>query len=198
MRILFSAIAATVVAVATLAIGQQAPAPRPQQVDFVIERAKPFVLIEFVKIGQRQSVRKDEPALGVWLRLVNNCRVPIQLTTFQGMDRSENVMHAVVYDEYKGPVVTMPDGTRSPPEQEPRSEMPYGYSFDVGMSYLVQPGKAFEFSVPVNHVSADWHVEVPFEFALPEWHCCQPKMNALFMLHDVPEKARSAFQKQSR
>lgn len=99
MRIVSAAIAGTVLAAATLATGQHAPANNLQQLDFVIEHAKPFVFIEFVKVAPRQRVRKDEPALGVWLRLVNNCRVPIQVTTFQAMDRSENVMHDVIYDE---------------------------------------------------------------------------------------------------
>lgn len=104
----------------------------------------------------------------------------------------------VVYDEYSGVIVTMPDGTQSPPPQQPRSEMPGGYMFHVGSDFTLPAGGSLSFSVPVNHVAEDWHIEIPFQFVLPDVPCCQPKMSALFFLDDVPQKYKTKFQQHKK
>src|SRR5664279_2239003 len=163
--------------VASLAYPQQSP-PLPQlDPDFRINAAKPFVYIEFSKVGPRKPVRHGEPGTGAWLRLVNNCRFPIEVKK-SGSDENPEVEHEVIYDEPYLTLVTA-DGKQHP-EHRPRSDMPHGYSFEIVGSLVVRPGDVLEFSVPVNHVAADWHIEVPFEFKLSGDPCCQPRMQQLF------------------
>jgi hypothetical protein len=59
---------------------------RTTQENFVLDSSKPFVYLKFERIGPRKPVLKAEAPLGLWLRLVNNCRVPIQVGTvgFEG------------------------------------------------------------------------------------------------------------------
>src|SRR5580704_10916834 len=47
---------------------------------FVIDENKPFVYVRFDHIGAGIPRDEDEPATRIWLRVVNNCRVPIVLT----------------------------------------------------------------------------------------------------------------------
>jgi hypothetical protein len=61
--------------------------------------------------------------------------------------------------------------TDPPPAKKPKG-MPRDYYFampDVGSNSppVIQPGKSILFSVPVDHISWDWHMEIPFRFELP-------------------------------
>jgi hypothetical protein len=163
---------------------------------FVLNRNKPFVYVEFLGVGKREPLRANEASEGVWLRLVNNCRVPIRFMAHGGNGYEAIPDEEVVYDRYSGPVATMPDGTQSPPPQQPLSEMPGGYMFHVGSDYTLASGKSLSFSVPVNHVAKDWHIEIPFQFVLPDVPCCQPKMSASFFLLNVPDGYKAKFQQQ--
>ena len=178
----------------------QKPAKKapPRPTAFVLDRSKPFVYVEFLRVGKRERLREGEVPEGVWLRIVNNCRVPIQFMAYGGNGDEAIHNEGVIYDEYHGAVVTMPDGTQSPPLQKPRSEMPGGYMYDVGSRYILEPGKSLSFSVPLNHVADDWHIEIPFDFVLPSTPCCQPKMSAVFFLDDVPDAYKSKFQQHKK
>lgn len=46
----------------------------------MIDENKPFVYVRFDHIGAGTQRDEDEPATRIWLRLVNNCRVPIVVT----------------------------------------------------------------------------------------------------------------------
>ena len=165
---------------------------------FVLDRNQPFVYVEFLRVGKREPLREKEVSEGVWLRIVNNCRVPIQFMANGGNGDEAIPNEKVVYDEYNGVVTTMPDGKQSPPPQKPRSEMPGGYMFHVGSNYILTPGKGLSFSVPINHVAVDWHIEIPFDFVLQSTPCCQPRMSAVFFLDDVPEEYTGEFQRHKK
>jgi hypothetical protein len=174
---------------------QQAAKKAPHRSSaFVLDSSKPFVYVEFLRVGKREPLREGEISEGVWLRIVNNCHVPIQFMASGGNGNEAIPNEEVIYDEYHGVVGTMPDGSQSPPPQKPRSEMPSGYMFDVGSNYILLPGKNLSFSVPANHVAEDWHIEIPFDFVLPSTTCCQPKMTALFFLVNVPDGYKAKFQ----
>ena len=59
----------------------------------------------------------------------------------------------------------MQSGSKEP------SERPPGYGIDSGFDALtltlIPPGGQVLFTVPSNHVSETWHLEIPFRFALP-------------------------------
>lgn len=187
-----------VLAVGSVAPSQKAVKKTPDPASFVLDRNKPFVYIEFLRIGKREPLREEEVSEGVWLKIVNNCRVSIEFMAYGGNGDEAIPNEEVVYDEYQGPVITTPDGKQSPPPQKRRSEMPGGYMYDVGGSLLLAPGKSLSFSLPINHVAADWHIEIPFDFVLPSTRSSRPKMSALFFLNDVPEEYKAQFQQHDK
>lgn len=99
-------------------------------------------------------------------------------------------------------------GSHSPPNQpnpdkkaqtgnEPE-EMPTDYWFEVGSEMTVQPGKEVLFSIPVNQLGKNWHVEIPFgfkdtggKFPRDPLNGGQPQMRLLYSLYDLPDRART-------
>jgi hypothetical protein len=159
-------------------------------VDFVLHPDKPLVYLEFVRVGTRH--RANEPSTGLWLRLFNNSRLPIDLRTSDG---GENlvVSHKVVYDHHYGPW-PIEDGEQTPRQQTPQSKMPQGYWYETASRDKLAPGESVEFSVPTNHVSEDWHVEVPFWFEFS--NTSGVTMNATFYLYQVPKQYQNVFKLQ--
>ncbi len=49
---------------------------------FLVDRSKPYVYLEVDHAGPREPRSKGEPKVGIWLRLHNNCTVPIAVRTF--------------------------------------------------------------------------------------------------------------------
>lgn len=50
--------------------------------NFLIDPSKPYVYLKVDHIGPRTADDEHEPATGIYLRLINNCRVPITVDTF--------------------------------------------------------------------------------------------------------------------
>jgi len=46
-------------------------------------------------------------------------------------------------------------------------EIPRGNMEEVASSVSIGPGREIVFSMPINHLSERWHVEIPFDFELP-------------------------------
>jgi hypothetical protein len=70
---------------------------------------------------------------------------------------------------------------------------PHGYSWE-GLSVLtiIPAGGTLLFSLPINHVSKTWHVEVPFRFALETDGKTRPPYSYLaFFWDDLPEVYRT-------
>jgi hypothetical protein len=44
---------------------------------FLIDATKPYVYLEVDHVGPRTPLRNDEPKIGIWLHLKNNCKLPI-------------------------------------------------------------------------------------------------------------------------
>jgi hypothetical protein len=68
--------------------------------DFLIDPSKPYVYLETDHIGPRKPGNEHEPNTGIYLRLKNNCRLPIIVSTFGGpiggTDGEVGVMDEVV------------------------------------------------------------------------------------------------------
>ncbi|MGD0902528.1 MAG: hypothetical protein ABR924_06255, partial [Terracidiphilus sp.] len=45
--------------------------------NFIIDPAKPYVYLKFDHIGPRKPHQDGEGNTGLWLKVVNNCRIPI-------------------------------------------------------------------------------------------------------------------------
>ena len=160
-------------------------------ISFVLDKSKPYVFIEFDRAGKRQPVLLDESDYGVWLRFVNNCRVPITIGTFgTGTDDpGVGVLHDVVqipaagYGGYPEPA-----GTRRTPFREP----PMGYNnIDVHSLMTVYPGKSVLFSVPLEHLSPHWYIRVEFNLEVSKDRGDQPNSYANFYWDKLPKEVRS-------
>jgi len=81
-------------------------------------------------------------------------------------------------------------------------KMPGGYMMDVGSLVTIMPGKQILFSIPINHVSKRWHIEIPFEFDLPKGKGSRdpkvslgPSMIIEYSMEDLPPEFRAAVEK---
>jgi hypothetical protein len=202
------------------AVSGQKPAAAPR---LAIDADRPFVCLKFVRYGPGIPFGENEPKQRIWFKFVNNCNVPITISTFgvpDGTPRDEaGVMDRVIRDEHSGieaeflppmAVFQFPPGMSETPSQDQtagtRSEsekMPFGYWFEVGSSDVIPPGMAVLFSIPTNHLSKEWHIEIPFSFKEAPGHCCrdsnewggQPEMNLSYSLEDLPDRIQVALKK---
>jgi hypothetical protein len=147
------------VAFCTHLIGQQPIS------DFVLNPSMPYVYVKFDHVGPRHPLREGEGQVGLWLRIVNNCRVPIKVPTF-GLttgDPGVGVLDEVVSDVLTTSVSAEPDELNpSAAGASVSSSHPQGYSAEVFSLTRVLPGKDLLFSVPINHVSDNWFMRVRF------------------------------------
>lgn len=149
------------------------------QKNFVIDESKPYVYIKFDHAGQREPIDRTEPTRGIWLRLVNNSTIPIEVET---MDTATDAKLMLLPDTITPIMRTIP---RSGP---PHEKMPLGYGSRMGVPQTVVPGGDLTFSVPANHVSQYWYMQVPFHFSLPLLKTgSQPICYASFTWEDLPD-----------
>ncbi len=127
--------------------------------DFEIDKSKPFVYIKFDHFGDRKPVNDSESAKGLWLRLVNNCRLPIGVSVL-GLGTGDPGV-AVNFE-------VVPTAGRDAPDAEQRKKMPFGYAADVGTLVTIPPKGDLLFSVPAESVTKQWYIQVRFGFVLPE------------------------------
>ncbi len=138
---------------------------------FVIDQSKPYVYLKFDHIGPREPLGKGENNTGLWLRVVNNCRIPIVFRS-EGMPNDEPGV--VLEDEVvaEEPMLTIFDKTPQELEAMEHERLlrlkhkPAGYSFETFGVARVQPGQDLLFSFPLNHVDEDWYMVVKFALDL--------------------------------
>jgi hypothetical protein len=163
------------------------------QTRFVIDPSKPYVYLEVDHVGPRTPKGKGEPEVGIWLRLRNNSRLPIIVSTFGGPPGSPDcgVMDEVVRNptmEGAATIKSMAD-LSAPPKQASGEEPPVGYMSDVRTATSVPPGGQIAFSVPISHVGPNWHFEIPFRFDLQRRQSGrEPVSFVAFYQSDLPSK----------
>ena len=160
-----------------------AQTPAQGTVKLALDSTKPIVYIAFDHAARRQPVEDGEPDRGLWLRLVNNSVLPVEVrANGTATDPEMTILPDVI-----APRATPFLG--SPPVHE---RMPRGYSSNVGTLITIDPGKSLVFSVPVNHVSPTWSLQIPFHFSLPPVNeGVQPVCLAGFVWEDIPEPHRT-------
>jgi hypothetical protein len=138
---------------------------------FVIDQSKPYVYLKFDHIGPRKPILKGEDSTGLWLRVVNNCHIPIVFASFNMPigEHGMGLMDEVVESE---PMLQISSSPEEPKESKRRAELrnskhkPDGYSSETAGVVRVQPGNDILFSVPLNHVDDDWYMRVRFALDL--------------------------------
>jgi hypothetical protein len=163
------------------------------QKSLVIDESKPYAYLKFDHIGQRKPLSPEEPQKGLWLRLVNNCRIPIVVAIFNPGTGDPGIG---VFDEVvpvgaiKGMVIAGPAGP-SERAESPKEKPPEGYSSEVSSTTAIRPGEDLLFSVPLNHVSPSWHMQIRFKLQLSATErVTEPETILSFYWQDIPEKFR--------
>jgi len=166
---------------------------KPNADGFLIDPSKPYVYLKFDHIGNRERLPGEESSEGLWLRLVNNCRIPILVATFSyGAEESSlGVYHDVVRVKLLGPSIpsgVLPQNTFS----DLNGEMPRGYPRTETMSATtITPGSNLLFSVPLDHVRPSWYLQMCFYLDLPNApYGFGPYSVLSFVWQDLPEKFR--------
>ena len=163
---------------ATALSGQQ-PTPSPQ---IALDGERPYVEIIFTRLGLRNPVTEGEVNLGLWLTLKNNCVLPIKVYVLPGTKGNEGLLLAA---ETVGEEIPVP-----PHGRVVRSNVrkPVGYRVsDMPRSREIMPGGQLLFSVPVTHVTREWHLRVEFYFITSSGPGGrQPRTFAEFRWIDLP------------
>lgn len=170
-----------------------------KKADFLIDQSKHYVYLKFDHIADREPLTPDEPRRGLWLRLVNNCRIPILVAI---LDTGPENPGVGVFDEVVPvvlngavPVLSLPHpkrGAPSKPASRSQEEPPKGYSPpDVFSTTTISPGEDLLFNLPLNHVGPSWYLQVRFYFQLPgEGYGSGPYSVVSFDWQDIPEGLR--------
>lgn len=165
--------------------------------DFVIDHSKPYVYLKFDHIGPRKPIQKGEVDTGLWIRVVNNCRIPIIFTSFSVPDNpGVGLMDEVVDVEPILQISYTPAEKREAQEHERLRRLkhkPTGYSSETAGVARVQPGDDLLFSVPLNHVDEDWYMRVRFTLDLnPSSISGGPFTYLPFYQWNIPKEFRGA------
>ena len=126
--------------------------------DFVVDQSAPWAYIKFDHLGDRKPANDWESTKGLWLRLINNCKLPIKISVLSPGTGDPGVV--VNFD-------VVPTPGRNAPDEEQRKNMPFGYAADIGTEVTIPPKGDLLFSVPAESVTEHWYIQVQFEFALP-------------------------------
>jgi hypothetical protein len=162
---------------------------------FVLDQSKPYVYLKFDHIGPRKPLRNGEGNTGLWLRVVNNCRIPI---VFLGSDASPGEPGVSLMDEVveKEPMLQIysPEEEDEIQRREKLRESKYrpeGYSSETSGVVRVQPGTDILFSVPLNHVDDNWYMRVKFALDLKNSSVAVGPFTYLpFYEWDIPKELR--------
>jgi len=116
----------------------------------------PIAYLKFDHIGPGIPRGADEPAQRIWLRLVNNCRLPIVVGTISVPDGSpkgeEQLMNesVVAFDFERGihGIGILANGTTEPKilKNATPEELPHQYGSDAGMQRPIASGKELQYS----------------------------------------------------
>jgi hypothetical protein len=120
-----------------------------------LDASRPYIDIVFERLGKRAPVFEGEPDEGVWLRLRNNCVLPVQMQVLGRPHQNPGyiIPHQVVSGVGRRMWV--------PTAPQPRISKPQGYgSIDVINSREIPPGGDLMFSVPLRHVTRAWSIRV--------------------------------------
>jgi hypothetical protein len=169
--------------------------------NFVIDPSKPFAYLKFDHVAERKQSSPDESPKGLWLRLMNNSRLPIVVTAngAESGERGATIEYDVVQIAVKGlphgvRFPGFPPGAESPAEEEKNgtdSKPPKRFSIEVGSLRTIRPGGSLLFDVPLNAVGRSWYLQVGFHFQLPGARAIQaPTILVDFWWQDLPKENR--------
>lgn len=168
-----------------------------RQAPFALDSTRPYVYLEFDHVGRRQPLEPGESNRGLWLKFVNNCRLPVSISTVP----RENANPGITLEDEViptsgpwgvGPAETIPSpalGGLIPPggnvEPKPKTAHSRSGAGPVGAQVGQQPaifeGEGYPAEPPVGYssefitpraVSPGESVlfSVPIEHVSPRWY----------------------------
>jgi hypothetical protein len=184
------------------------PRPSADASAFVIDDSRPYVYLLFDHSGKGVRSADGDSDSRFWFRLINNCQVPIKVRT-SGVPKGRpvgeiGIIYEVVENRNRGVEITstaISTGTDKPlPPQtnENRSlPIPIGNVANLSSAHAIPPKGSLLFSIPANHLSSKWHIEIPYTFATPpgkgpraEEVGGEPIMVLLYEVWNLPNYAR--------
>ena len=154
-----------------LVTGWSAIAQETAVKNFIIDPSEPYAYLEFDHIGPN-PIQHGEDKLRLWLRFVNNCQIPIVFLVHGTPPDITGIilLDDVIANEEPKIIISSAEDVPKIEEEEKLREIklkgkPAGYAtspLDVFGVARVQPGSDLLFSVPLNHVDDDWHMQLKF------------------------------------
>jgi hypothetical protein len=173
-----------------VATAQSQPIQSSAPQGFLIDPSIPYVYLKLDHVGPRTPLREGEPSTGTWLRIVNNCRIPI---TFDTVSASEPVLFDQVVAVRPPRRVIVSESPEAPlmhKDTLEKKHKPDGYDAEVYQSVSVGPGESLMFSVPRNHVDPDRCMRIEFQLKVGKYPAFGPRTYLTFEYWDIPEKQR--------
>jgi hypothetical protein len=138
---------------------------------FVIDKSQPFAYIVFDHIAKQKPQYAGDDPKRLFLRVVNNCKIPIRFTVNNANPGPGYIVdHDVIPEPEPSEELSAVSLRDFMDEQSLRKsalkQMPQGYSIHLGENQSVLPGQSLLINMPRNHVSQYWIVRVGFEFVL--------------------------------
>lgn len=188
MRCVFLFVAFLHLGLSCFAQDTQGPASI-QASDFVIDKSKPYVYLVVDHIGPRKPIRADDGDQGVWLRIVNNCRLPIVFYTYSSDGNAISLVDSIVEEEplfeisgisndipLESPVLSVDvEGRPTPaalpgkPAQGKQSVLPKRpshYATELPGTLRIPPGAQSLINMPRSHIDRRWYMQLKFTFVL--------------------------------
>jgi hypothetical protein len=137
--------------------------------NFIINPNRAYLYVRFDHFGPGDARAEGEARNRVWLRLVNNCSITIQVRVNGFAEGHRSIEEVAIMDSVvKNEELLTISGDEPNKAVAVSSRKPsYGYGSDVGSPKFIAPGKDILFSLPTSPFDRDWHIEIPYKFALP-------------------------------
>lgn len=120
-----------------------------------IDSKRPYVDVVFERYGKRRPVFEGDGELGVWLRLRNNCILPLKVYVLRRRNENEGVL--LVHRIFEESNTLM----APPVKSQVMVQRPNGYVNTDLVSLITIESKASAlFSVPLFHVTRSWDLQI--------------------------------------
>jgi len=179
MRVVLVSLGLALVLYAVPQVGGQAPR-------IALDSSRPYLDIVFQRFGPRAPQYPGESDQGVWLRLRNNCILPVEVHIIPNRRGEEALVQHFVVDSLQE--------IHSSLQRAPRLAKPSGYgSLDIVNSREIAPGAELVVSVPLSHITRAWFIRVEVFLVHPvEARGIQPRTFVEFDWSALPSEAREA------
>jgi hypothetical protein len=181
-----------------LLFGTSAFSQELKPANFVLDPSKNYVYLKFDHIGPVKLNPDSKEENYLWLKVVNNCRIPIVFRAqgpppgYPGVSLENEVVEQEPLMLFSYSPRELKDSKRQEKlRRENLKHKPRGDSFEVSGVAKVQPGEELLFSVPLNYVDEDWYLRIKFALDLNNSsEALGPFTYLPFMKWDIPKNER--------